>query len=223
MIAIKRIGYALALCCSVIILASCGTNDENASNEMQDEAGTNLREEPGARGTDQNTPGRQAGEGQLGNDDVDAGMTGSRIGGEEMTPSQSVVENISANNNLTVLMGALRQAELIEALNGTGPYTVFAPTNEAFEALPEGTLDNLMQTENRKRLVELLNNHVVAGKLTAANLTDGATLKTASGKQLNVTKRGNDVMVNGAKVLQADIESKNGVIHIVEKVMVGEG
>jgi uncharacterized surface protein with fasciclin (FAS1) repeats len=219
--AITRIGYTLALCCSVM-LVSCGTNEENADNEMQREAGNDLRNEPGARGTTPTTPGKLSEEGELGGDDVDAEMTGPRIGGNEMLPSQKIVENVSSNNDLSVLAGALKQAELVKTLNGTGPYTVFAPDNSAFESLPNGTLEDLMQPKNKQRLTEILNNHVVAGKLTAADLTDGATLKTASGEQLSVTKKGNDVMVNGAKVSQADVESSNGVVHIIDKVLVTE-
>lgn len=213
--------YTVALC-SAVGLAGCGSDGETAENEMQSEAGNDLREEPGARGVTPTTPGKISEEGQLGDDEVEADMTGPRIGDNTMTPAQSIVENISADSDLSMLLGALRQADLVKVLNGTGPYTIFAPTNEAFEALPNGTLDDLMQPENRQRLINLLNNHVVAGKITAADLTDGATLKTASGKQLMVTKKGNDVMVSGAKVEQPDMESSNGVIHIIEKVITVE-
>ncbi|WP_266204298.1 fasciclin domain-containing protein [Pontibacter kalidii] len=219
---ITRAGYTLALCCSMLLGSCGGTNDENAANEMQDETVPNPGAEDVEGMTNPNTPGKQAGEGELDEDDVDAEMTGPRIGGNEMLPSQKIVENISANNDLSVLMGALRQAGLVRTLNGTGPYTVFAPRNGAFEDLPNGTLEDLMQPENKQRLANLLNNHVVAGKLTAADLTDGTTLKTASGKQLSVTQKGNEVMVNGARVVQADVVSSNGVIHIVEDVLATE-
>ncbi|OKL39329.1 fasciclin domain-containing protein [Pontibacter flavimaris] len=212
---ITRAGYALALCCSML-LASCGggTNEENAGNEMQRVAGTNLREEPESPGTTPATPGKLSEEGQ-----PDAGKTGARVGSNEMTPGQEILENITANKELSVLTGALRQAGLVNTLNGTGPYTVFAPKNSAFEALPNDSLEDLMQSGNKQRLTDLLHNHVVAGKLTAADLTDGTTLKTTSGRQLSVTKKGNDVMVNGARVAQADVMSSNGVIHIVEGVL----
>ncbi|MCX2738787.1 fasciclin domain-containing protein [Pontibacter anaerobius] len=217
----RKIAYTLAICCSAA-LVSCGTGDENAANEMQEETRPNPGAEDAAGMTNPNTPGKQAGEGEMGGEGVDATMTDSRIGGSEMMPTQKIVENVFSNNDLSVLSGALRQAGLVDALNATGPYTLFAPQNEAFEALPEGVLEDLMQDKNKKRLTEILNNHVVAGKLAAAELTDGAMLKTLGGVQLTVTKKGNDVMVNGAKVVQADAASQNGVIHIIEKVLVTE-
>lgn len=213
--------YTFAILCSTV-LAGCGTTDENAANETQQESSTNPGAEDVTGMTNPNTPGKQAGEGELGGDAVDADMTGPRIGGNEMVPSQNIVENISVNNDLSMLAGALKQADMVKALNATGPYTVFAPKNTAFEALPNGVLEDLMQADNKQRLTAILNNHVVAGKLTAAELTDGATLKTLNGQQLTVTKKGNDVMVNGAKVAQADVMSENGVIHLIEKVLVTE-
>ncbi|CAM3496754.1 fasciclin domain-containing protein [Pontibacter korlensis] len=216
---IKVMAYALAICCSTA-LASCGTNEENANNEAQREAGTNLREEPGSRGTNQNTPGKQAREGELGNDPVDASMTGSRIGGNVMVPSKNIVENINANEKLQVLAAAVNQAEMVKTLNGSGPYTVFAPQSEAFKQMQNGGIEKMVEGGNSQQLTSLLQNHVVAGKLTAADLTDGATLKTLGGQQLSVTKKGNDILVNGAKVVEADGMSTNGVIHVVEKVLV---
>lgn len=143
----------------------------------------------------------------------------SRIGDYEMLPSQTIVQNITSNVNLTTLASVLKQAELVDALNATGPYTVFAPTNEAFEGLPEDTMEDLMKAENKEQLVALLQNHVVAGQLTAEQLQDGSTLKTLGGTQLKVSKAGERLMVNGAEVENEDAMSQNGVIHVINKVM----
>ncbi|SFH38087.1 fasciclin domain-containing protein [Pontibacter chinhatensis] len=215
---IRTLGCALALCGSVA-LVSCGggTNDENAANEMQREAGTNLREEPGSRGTTPTTEGKQAGEGR-----DEARKPHPRIGDNVMTPSRKLMENISAHPDLTMFVGALRKAELVELLNGTGPYTVFAPVDSVFDAIPDRTLDDWMRPSNKQRLVTMLNNHIVTGKITAADLTNGATLKTVGGQQLSVTRKGNTIFVNGARVRQADIENQNGVLHLVEKLLAEE-
>lgn len=137
----------------------------------------------------------------------------------EMMPSQTIVQNITANPKLTTLASVLRKAELIEKMNATGPHTVFAPTDEAFEVLPENTLESLMKPENKAQLVALLNNHVVAGQLKTNQLQDGSTLTTLGGTQLKVTRQGNQLMVNGAEVVEPDAMSQNGVIHVINKVM----
>ena len=153
-------------------------------------------------------------------DQVDPSKTGGgRIGDDKTVPSRNIVENATANKNLTTFISLVKNANMVNALNGTGPYTVFAPTEEAFQALPEGTLKDLMKTENRQRLEQLINNHLVAGKLTVADLQDGAMLKTTGGQQLKVSKQGNKVTLNGVEVTEADIMSSNGVLHAVNKVL----
>ncbi|TPE40585.1 fasciclin domain-containing protein [Pontibacter mangrovi] len=218
---LKHLALAVALCGSAAMV-SCGTRDDNAANELQEETKPNPGGQEEAKMTNPNTPGKQAGEGELGGDPVDASMTGVQVGGQEMVPSKNIVQNISSDSNLQTLAAALRQAGLVNTLNGSGPYTIFAPTNDAFKAMPEDELEKLMEASNKDQLAALLKNHVVAGKLTAADLTEGTTLKTLGGQQLNVTAKGDDIMVNGAKVVQADAMSQNGVIHIVEKVLTEE-
>ncbi len=137
-----------------------------------------------------------------------------------MTARKNVVENISANRDLVNFTSALKQADLVEMLNGTGPYTIFAPTDEAFKAMQGDRLKELFKPENRQQLQTFLNNHLVTGKLTSADLQDGAMLKTAGGNQLRVTKSGNQVTVNGAAIKEADAESSNGVVHTINQVLV---
>lgn len=208
---IKLMAYALAFAC-VSLLAGCGTNDENAKNELQEETRANPGSQPMARGTEPNTPGHQAREG------AELPVEG-RVGGSEMLPSQTIVQNAQSNSNLVTFYSLIKSSGLLNNLNGTGPYTVFAPSNEAFEAMAEGTLEDLMKPENKQQLQNLISSHVVAGKLDAASLQEGSKLKTIGNQELEVTKQQNKVMVNGAEVTTPDVESSNGVIHVVNKVL----
>lgn len=124
----------------------------------------------------------------------------------------------------TILFRALRVSGLTEQAAGKGPYTVFAPTNEAFEKLPAGTLDELLKPAAKAKLTKVLAYHVVKGKLTSAQLQDGTKLKTVTGGVLTVGKQGDAVTItdgagNTATVNQADIEATNGVIHSVDAVL----
>jgi uncharacterized surface protein with fasciclin (FAS1) repeats len=148
--------------------------------------------------------------------------TSASIGGTEMMASRSIVENITANPELATMASLIRQANIVEDLNATGPYTVFAPSNDAFKSLPEGTLKDLMKAENRQQLKTLLNSHVVPGKVTAAQLQDGSSLKTVGGAELKVTKQNNSIRVNGAEVTEGDAMSQNGVIHVIDQVMMAQ-
>lgn len=217
----KKTKIPALICCLFFstLMFSCGSNDDKMENPMQEETRPNPGAQVEAKMTDPNTPGRQAGEGEMGGEEVDLTMTDPDVGGYEMMPSQNVVENITSAPTLTTLAAALRKADLVRTLNATGPYTVFAPTNEAFEALPDGVLEDLMEPENKQKLVEILNSHVVAGRLTANDLQDGTVLKTVGGEQLKVTKRNNEIMINGAEVVIANAQSDNGVIHVINKVL----
>lgn len=128
----------------------------------------------------------------------------------------------------TILFRALRVSGLTEQASGKGPYTVFAPTNEAFNKLPAGALDELMKPAGKQQLVKLLAYHVVKGKLTADQLQDGQTLKTVAGGTLTVSKQGDSVTITDgrgsvATINQADIEATNGVIHSVDTVLMPAG
>lgn len=126
--------------------------------------------------------------------------------------------------NHTTLFRALRVSGLTDQASAKGPYTVFAPTNEAFNKLPAGTLDELLKPAAKSKLVKLLSYHVVKGKLRAADLQDGQKLKTVTGGTLTVNKQGDAVTVvdgagNSATVNQADIEATNGIIHSIDTVL----
>ena len=153
------------------------------------------------------------------------------VGGASMLPSRDIIDNAVNSKDHTTLVAAVKAAGLVETLKGPGPFTVFAPTNAAFAALPAGTVDTLLKPENKAMLSGILSYHVVAGKMDAAALTkaiaDGkgkATLKTVEGDNLTATAMGRDVMVtdgkgDSAKVTIADVYQSNGVIHVVDKVL----
>lgn len=149
-----------------------------------------------------------------------ADSEGVEVGGEMMLPTRNIVENASNAENLTTLVSAVEAADLGETLSGPGPFTVFAPTNEAFEKVDPATLESLLEPENKDQLTEVLTYHVVPGALTAADLEDGAELETVQGDTLEVAKKGDQVTVNGAKVEIADVIDSNGVSHVIDAVLI---
>ena len=153
----------------------------------------------------------------------------------ETSPSASAMESMPADSTGTIvdvaasdpkvstLVTAVQAADLQGTLSGEGPFTVFAPTNEAFKALPPGVLDALLQPENKGTLTEVLTYHVVPGKAMSTDIQPGK-VKTVEGQDLTIAvKDDGTVTVNGAKVEAADIEASNGVIHVVDKVLVPPG
>lgn len=148
---------------------------------------------------------------------ADAGVM---VGGSMMLPSQTLVENASTADNLTTLVAAVQAADLVETLSGSGPFTVFAPPNSAFEALPAGTVETLLEPENKGQLTSVLTYHVVPGRLSASDLQDGQMLTTVNGAQLKVSVANGMVMVGGATVTQADVYASNGVAHVIDRVLV---
>ena len=135
---------------------------------------------------------------------------------EEVAPN--IVELASGSDALSTLVAAVQAGDLVETLSGDGPFTVFAPTNEAFAALPEGTLDNLLKPENKDQLVAILTYHVVSGEVRSTDLSDGMTATTVNGSDVTIgTTEG--VKVNGANVVTADVEASNGVVHIIDAVI----
>ncbi|MEJ8756080.1 fasciclin domain-containing protein [Pontibacter sp. H259] len=206
--------YGLSLLFSITLLTGCGSDeDKHQKNDMQEQhTEPDPGSQQGANSTEPTTDGRQTGE--------DGAPVYSQIGGTESTPSQSIPENAESTTDLATFISAVKTAGLLTTLNGTGPYTVFAPTNEAFKALPSGSLEDLMKPENKKQLTELLNNHMVAGKLDAATLQGGSSIKTLNNSQLQITKQGDKVLLNGAEVNQQSIPSSNGIIYTIDKVLV---
>jgi uncharacterized surface protein with fasciclin (FAS1) repeats len=144
---------------------------------------------------------------------------GVMVGGSKMVASKNIVENAAGSADHSTLVAAVKAADLAETLSGAGPFTVFAPTNAAFSALPAGAVDNLLKPEMKKDLTGVLTYHVVAGKLMAADLKDGQKLKTVQGKDLTVTVKDGKVMINGANVTIADVVSSNGVTHVIDAVL----
>ena len=153
------------------------------------------------------------------------------VGGAAMYPSKTIVENAVNSKDHTTLVAAVKAAGLVDTLKGPGPFTVFAPVDSAFSALPAGTVDGLLKPENKPALSKVLTYHVVSGKMDAATLgkaiKDGggkATLKTVSGGTLTASASGANVIVtdeggNAARVTVADVMQSNGVIHVVDKVL----
>ncbi len=135
----------------------------------------------------------------------------------------TIVEVAQGNEDFSTLVSAVDAAGLVETLSGEGPFTVFAPTNEAFDALPEGTLDSLLAEENSDQLTSILTYHVVPSAAMAADLSDGQELETVNGETLTVSIDGDTVMVGDATVTQADIEASNGVIHVIDTVLMPSG
>ena len=153
------------------------------------------------------------------------------VGGAPMYASKDIIDNAVNSKDHTTLVAAVKAAGLVETLKGPGPFTVFAPTNAAFAALPAGTVDTLLKPESKPTLTKVLTYHVVSGKMDAAALMAAvkagngkATLKTVSGGTLTATSNGSAVMVmdesgGTANVAIADVTQSNGVIHVVDKVL----
>ncbi len=146
------------------------------------------------------------------------------VGGAPMYPSKNIVENAVNSKDHTTLVAAVKAAGLVDTLASKGPFTVFAPTNAAFGKLPAGTVDNLVKPENKATLTKILTYHVVPGKLNAADLKDGQKLKTVEGEELTVKASGGKVAIIDAKggsstVTIADVNQSNGVIHVIDTVL----
>ncbi|MEM9451241.1 MAG: fasciclin domain-containing protein [Cyanobacteria bacterium P01_E01_bin.6] len=134
------------------------------------------------------------------------------------TQSATIAGIASSSESFRTLTAALTAADLVEVLNGETVYTVFAPTDDAFAALPEGTVETLLQPENRDQLIRVLTYHVVPGRVMSTDLSDGS-VTSAEGSSLEVLLGEASVSINEATVTQADIEASNGVIHVIDKVL----
>jgi len=153
------------------------------------------------------------------------------VGGAEMYPTKNIVENAMNSKDHTTLVAAVKAAGLVTTLESKGPFTVFAPTNEAFDALPQGTVETLLKPENKAKLSSILTYHVVPGKLSSMDLMrmvkenhGKATLKTVEGGNLYITMKGKNLMVtdangNTGEITIADVNQSNGVIHVINKVL----
>jgi uncharacterized surface protein with fasciclin (FAS1) repeats len=135
-----------------------------------------------------------------------------------MNRKSDIVETALAANNFSTLATALSKAGLIETLKGDGPFTVFAPTDAAFAKVPQQTLDELLQPENRKRLAAILAYHVVPGKVTSTQVKASSSATTLQGQKINISQD-DGVKINEANVIVTDLEATNGVIHIIDGVL----
>ena len=135
------------------------------------------------------------------------------------TCDKSVVENAAADASFSTLVAAVKAAGLAETLSGPGPFTVFAPTNEAFAKLPAGTVESLLKPENKEKLVAILTYHVVPGAVKAKDVVGLKEAKTVNGKNVTIAVKEGTVMIDDAKVVKTDITSKNGVIRVIDTVI----
>jgi uncharacterized surface protein with fasciclin (FAS1) repeats len=153
------------------------------------------------------------------------------VGGAPMYASKNIIENATKSKDHTTLVAAVKAAGLVETLQGAGPFTVFAPTNAAFEKLPNGTVDTLLKPANKSKLTSVLTYHVVAGRLSAKDLMEAAKkdggkhkLKTVQGEELTVSTEGNKIMVwdskgNRSTITIQNVFQSNGVIHVIDSVL----
>lgn len=130
-----------------------------------------------------------------------------------------IVAVAGGNADLSTLVDAVSAADLVETLQGEGPFTVFAPTNEAFAALPPAELKRLLKPANKDELANILTYHVVAGDIKAADLADGQMVETVQGEKLEVAIDGDEVMIGDARVIQPDIAADNGTVHVIDTVL----
>ena len=138
---------------------------------------------------------------------------------KQAEPRMDVVDTAISAGDFSTLVAALKAADLVQTLKGEGPFTVFAPTDEAFEKLPNGTLDSLLQPENKAQLSSILTYHVVPGKVMASDVVKLTSAKTVNGQSVSIGVSGNAVMVDAANVVQTDIDCSNGVIHVIDAVI----
>lgn len=153
------------------------------------------------------------------------------VGGAEMYPNRNIIENAVNSKDHTTLVAAVKAADLVETLSGTGPFTVFAPTNEAFDKLPKGTVETVLKPENKKMLQGILTYHVVAGKMSAKEIkmairkgSGKATMKTVEGNTLTAMMKGKNIEIMDDKggiavITIADVNQSNGVIHVIDNVL----
>lgn len=141
------------------------------------------------------------------------------VGLQGRAQNQDIVDTAVAAGSFKTLAAALQAAGLVETLKGEGPFTVFAPTDAAFAKLPAGTVENLLKPENRDKLRAILTYHVVPGKVTAAQVTSMKAGKTVQGSSVKIAASGGKVKIDNANVVKADVMASNGVIHVIDTVL----
>lgn len=211
-----------AIAVSLSLMAACG--DNGANNSMSN----NSMKSNGNMSMSNNS---MANNSMANNSAAPAGDNNPMVGGAPMMKNKDIIDNASNSKDHTTLVAAVKAAGLVDTLKGAGPFTVFAPTNAAFDKLPKGTVDTLLKPENKKKLTGILTYHVVAGKMDAAAIAKGIeegkgkfTMKTVAGGTLTATMDGKDVIITDekggkSKVTIADVMQSNGVIHVVDSVL----
>ncbi len=145
---------------------------------------------------------------------------GVMVGGALMTPDKDIVDNAVNSQDHTTLVAAVKAAGLVDTLKGAGPFTVFAPTNEAFAKLPAGTVDTLVKPENKEKLTSILTYHVVPGAYRSSDLTDGMTLTTVNGDLLTFTEKDGKWWINESSMITIpDVISSNGITYVIDTVL----
>ena len=139
--------------------------------------------------------------------------------GDKKMAKNDIVDIAVNTDFLSTLVAAVTAGDLVDVLKGDGPFTVFAPTNEAFAALPAGTLENLLKEENKDQLIQILTYHVVAGKVKSSDLSDGMKATTVQGSDINIMISASGAKINDANVTTADIAADNGIVHVIDRVI----
>ncbi|SFP80369.1 fasciclin domain-containing protein [Hymenobacter arizonensis] len=205
----KQIAPLMAALATSLMLASCGTDTATTETATTTET------------TDSNMA-------MEGDSSRMAKPEGVMVDGVAMTADKNIVENAAAASSVSTLVAAVKQAGLAETLSGPGPFTVFAPTNAAFDKLPKGFVAGLMDPASKAKLAGLLTYHVIPGRLVAADLKDGQELTTVNGEKLRISVKDGSVMVSNGKdapatVQIADVISSNGVTHVIDGVILPKG
>ena len=204
----KSFAPLLAALATSLMLASCG-NDKPATTETATTSTVNPADSVAAVAGDSARMAKPE---------------GVMVDGVAMTADKNIVENAAGAKSVSTLVAAVKQAGLVETLSGPGPFTVFAPTNAAFDKLPKGAVAGLMDPASKAKLVGVLTYHVIPGRLVAADLKDGQELTTVNGEKLHVSVKDGKVMVGNGKdapatVQIADVISSNGVTHVIDGVV----
>ena len=147
------------------------------------------------------------------------GYKKTKTGHQASTGTMDIIDTAVSAGQFNTLAAAIKAADLVDTLRGEGPFTVFAPTDDAFAKLPDGTLQDLLRPENKAKLQSILTYHVVSGKVMAKDVTMMSSAKTVNGDSFRISNRGGTVMVDNAKVVKADVMASNGVIHVIDTVL----
>jgi uncharacterized surface protein with fasciclin (FAS1) repeats len=146
-------------------------------------------------------------------------FSASLFAADQSMAKKDIVDTAVAAGQFNTLAKALQAAGLVDTLKGKGPFTVFAPTDEAFAKLPAGTVEDLLKPENKEKLVSILTYHVVPGAVSSKKVSTMKSAKTVNGKDVSISAEGGTVKINDAKVIKTDIKASNGVIHVIDSVL----